>query len=389
MPDYVVLISAAVILSLIVFLFFLLLQRMKIRRDSAAGKEIMQKDNQIKKLNTKISTLLQLNSRYLSFILKVPAIIQRLHSTAHLKEIERSIVDLVNDVIVTDTVELYLFDASANRLKKISLSDSVQQEEISYALGEDIIGAAAEHGFVMMKEHYHKFYGVQKEGRTRLSVAVPIRYKERLLGVIGVGEIQNPVGHESDLLRMISDISSAALMNQIILNEAQYKANTDSLTGLSNRNYMRQMAEIFMEKTLRDGTVLSVILLDIDNFKHYNDTNGHNAGDALLIELSRLMQATSRKEAVLSRYGGEEFVVMLPGIIKKDALTYADRLRDTIARHSFPHREKQPLGFISVSGGIASFPEDGDTIDKVIQKADEALYNAKAEGKNRIFLHAA
>ena len=389
MPDYVLLISAAVILSLIVFLFFLLLQRMKIRRDSAAGKEIMQKDNQIKKLNTKISTLLQLNSRYLSFILKVPAIIQRLHSTAHLKEIERSIVDLVNDVIVTDTVELYLFDASANRLKKISLSDSVQQEEISYALGEDIIGAAAEHGFVMMKEHYHKFYGVQKEGRARLSVAVPIRYKERLLGVIGVGEIQNPVGHESDLLRMISDISSAALMNQIILNEAQYKANTDSLTGLSNRNYMRQMAEIFMEKALRDGTVLSVILFDIDNFKHYNDTNGHNAGDVLLIELSRLMQATSRKEAVVSRYGGEEFVVMLPGIIKKDALTYADRLRDTIARHSFPHREKQPLGFISVSGGIASFPEDGDTIDKVIQKADEALYNAKAEGKNRIFLYAA
>ncbi len=389
MPDYVVLISATVILSLIVFLFFLLLQRMKIRRDSAAGKEIIQKDNQIKKLNTKISTLLQLNSRYLSFILKVPAIIQRLHSTAHLKEIERSIVDLVNDVVVTDTVELYLFDASANRLKKISLSDSVQQDEISYALGEDIIGAAAEHGFVMMKEHYHKFYGVQKEGRARLSVAVPIRYKERLLGVIGVGEIQNPVGHESDLLRMISDISSAALMNQIILNEAQYKANTDSLTGLSNRNYMRQMAEIFMEKALRDGTVLSVILFDIDNFKHYNDTNGHNAGDALLIELSRLMQATSRKEAVLSRYGGEEFVVMLPGIIKKDALTYADRLRDTIARHSFPHREKQPLGFISVSGGIASFPEDGDTIDKVIQKADEALYNAKAEGKNRIFIHAA
>ena len=80
---------------------------------------------------------------------------------------------------------------------------------------------------------------------------------------------------------------------------------------------------------------------------------------------------------------------MLPGIIKKDALTYADRLRDTIARHSFTHREKQPLGFISVSGGIASFPEDGDTIDKVIQKADEALYNAKAEGKNRIFLYTA
>jgi len=243
-----------------------------------------------------------------------------------------------------------------------------------------------------MREHYNKFYAQQKGTgslKARLSIAVPITYKERLLGVIGVGEIENPFGNESDLLKMISDISSAALINQIMLNDARHKANTDPLTGLSNRNYLRQMAQIFIEKAVRDGTVLSVILFDIDNFKHYNDTNGHNAGDALLIELSRLMQSATRKEATITRYGGEEFVVMLPGIAKKDAFTYAERLRKKISQYSFPHKEKQPLGFVSISGGIASFPEDGDSIDKVIQNADKALYQAKSEGKNRVLLRTA
>jgi len=144
-----------------------------------------------------------------------------------------------------------------------------------------------------------------------------------------------------------------------------------------------------MEKAVREGTGISVILFDIDNFKNYNDTNGHNAGDALLIELSRLMHGSTRKEATLARYGGEEFIIMLPGISKKGAFAYAERLRIEISQYSFPHKEKQPLGFVSISGGIASFPEDGDSIDKVIQNADKALYRAKSEGKNRVLIQTA
>jgi diguanylate cyclase (GGDEF)-like protein len=149
------------------------------------------------------------------------------------------------------------------------------------------------------------------------------------------------------------------------------------------------MAEIYREKAVREGTGVSVILFDIDNFKIYNDTNGHKAGDALLIELSRLMQGDTRKEATIARFGGEEFIVMLPGISKEDAFTYADRLREKISHHSFPFKEKQPLGFVSISGGIACFPKDGDSIDTVIQNADKSLYRAKSQGKNRVLLHTA
>jgi diguanylate cyclase (GGDEF)-like protein len=360
--------------------------------DSPYLKEIIDRDRQIKNLNIKINKLAELNSRYLSFMFRVPSVIQRLNTTLKLQEIALSVIELVGNVVVTEKVELFLFDASSNELKKISINDKVQEDKVSYALGEDLIGAAAEHRFVMMREHFSRIYNKKNViGATRQEfwMAVPIIFRDRLLGVIGIGEIENPDGNESDLLTMIADIAGVALFNQIILNDAQHKANTDSLTGLNNRNYFFQMAERHVEKSLRDGTVISVFLFDIDNFKHYNDTNGHGEGDKLLIELSKLMRSASRKESTVARYGGEEFVVMLPGISKEEASIYAERLREKISQHPFRHREKQPLGFVSISGGVASFPEDGDSINKVIQLADVSLYQAKSAGKNRVFTHQA
>jgi diguanylate cyclase (GGDEF)-like protein len=147
------------------------------------------------------------------------------------------------------------------------------------------------------------------------------------------------------------------------------------------------MAKHYEEKSFRKGTVISIFLFDIDNFKHYNDTNGHGAGDKLLKELGQLIRGATRKESTIARYGGEEFIVMLPDISKEDAFIYAERLREKVSQHPFLNREKQPLGFLSISGGVASFPEDGDSIYKVIHLADMSLYQAKSEGKNRILLH--
>lgn len=393
MSEYFISISIALVIVIGVLMFFVirLYYRSVSQQDTFNDlKGIVNKDNQIKKLNIKINNLTALNSRYLSFMLKVPTIIQRLNSTLKLKEITLSIIELVNDVVKTDKVELYLFDSSKNLLRKLSVED-MQGDEVTYAIGEDIIGIAAEHRFVIMKEHYNKIRSQQQiknDSKSQLWMAVPIIFKDRLLGVIGIGNIENPVGNESDLVRMIADISSVALINQILLNEAQHKANTDSLTGLHNRNYFYQMAQYNIEKAEREKTVISIILFDIDNFKHFNDTNGHDAGDKLLVALSGLMRGTSRKESVIARYGGEEFIIMLPRIPKNEAFIYADRLREMISQQPFPHRENQPLGFISISGGVASFPEDGNSIHTLIQNADKLLYQAKAEGKNRIMLYS-
>ncbi|MDQ7788222.1 MAG: sensor domain-containing diguanylate cyclase [Thermodesulfovibrionales bacterium] len=356
-------------------------------QDTACLKEIIARDRQIQKMEIKMNQVAGLNSRYLSFMLKVPTIVQRLNSTSRLHTIILAITEMVKDVVVTKTVELYLYDAADNQLKKLSADGVFNQEQVIVTLGEGIIGSAAKHRFVMMREHFNKMnphMNGHQNPDSQIWMAVPITFKERLLGVVGVGEIDNPVGNESDLLKMIADIAAVALMNQAILSEAQLKANTDPLTGLNNRNYLYRMAQHYIEQSVQEETALSIFLFDIDNFKDYNDTNGHSAGDQLLIELSQLMRGSTRRESTIVRYGGEEFIIMLPRIDKEGAFIYAERLREKIANHPFRHREKQPMRFVSVSGGIASFPDDGDSIHKVIELADMALYQAKRAGKNLV-----
>jgi diguanylate cyclase (GGDEF)-like protein len=128
-------------------------------------------------------------------------------------------------------------------------------------------------------------------------------------------------------------------------------------------------------------------LLDVDFFKHYNDTSGHDEGDRLLIEFGGLLRGCAPDDAVVARYGGEEFIVMMPTVPIDDAFQYAEYLRNAVANHPFPHGEKQPLGFLSVSGGIACFPDHGRSIQEVVRLADTALYKAKESGRNRIVVH--
>ncbi len=352
-------------------------------------KEVLVRDRQIHDLRGDIEELNRLNDRYLSFLLKIPTVVQRLNATMKVDEIISSVIDLINEMITTKTVEFYLLDGSDNYLKEVS-SRSEEQQHALYAIGEGMVGLAAQHRMVQMRDHFNKMQIAMndvQQPESNLWMAVPVQFKERLLGVIGIGAVSQPVGNEIDLMKMIADIAGVALINQTMLGEAKHKANTDALTGLNNRNYLFHMAQNFVEKAIREGSEISIFLFDIDHFKHYNDTNGHDEGDTLLKEISDIMRAVTRKNSVIVRYGGEEFIVMLPGITKEEAFIYAERLRERIAEYPFRHRETQPLGRVSISGGVASFPVDGDSIYKVIQLADMSLYKAKAEGRNRIILH--
>lgn len=349
-------------------------------------KEILIRDQEIQTIRGKIEDLNKLNGRYLSFLVRIPSVVQRLNATLKVEEIISSVIDLVTDIIPTKIVEFYVLDSADNLLKKISLTE----EEAQRAIGEGMIGIAAQQRMIQLREHFKKMQGSKdtvQDIDSHLWMAVPIQFKDRMLGVIGIGSVTHPAGNEIDLMKMIADIAGVALLNQTMLGEAKHKANTDSLTGLNNRNYLFHMAQNYVEKAIREGTPISLFLFDIDNFKHYNDTNGHDDGDRLLQELSEVVRTVTRKNSVIVRYGGEEFIVMLPGINKEDAFIYAERLREKIALYPFAHRETQPLGYVSISGGVASFPFDGESIYKVIQLADMALYKAKAEGRNRVIMH--
>jgi diguanylate cyclase (GGDEF)-like protein len=367
------------------------LENSNIENDKKYQGEIFSRDDQIQKFQRKTDALNNVVARYVSFMLRIPSVVQRLNTTANFEEVTTTITQLVSDIIPTKKVDLYYLDATDNLLKKVSSTNQGDNEDVSYALGEGLIGIAARERMVWRKEQFEKIFNHTKNIRQidgALWMAVPISFRERVLGVIGIGHVAFPVGNESDIMRMIANIAGVALINQAMLKEAKDKANTDSLTGLNNRYYLQHMAQNFIEKALRENTPISIFLFDIDNFKHYNDTNGHDEGDKLLKELSDLVRSVTRKNSVIVRYGGEEFLVMLPAISKEDAAVYAERFRESVSSHPFPHREEQPLGCLSISGGIASFPVDGETIFKVIQLADKALYQAKSEGKNRVIKYA-
>ncbi|MGD9015562.1 MAG: diguanylate cyclase [Candidatus Omnitrophota bacterium] len=148
----------------------------------------------------------------------------------------------------------------------------------------------------------------------------------------------------------------------------------DGLTGLYNHRYLYDVLGEEMHKVRQHPQHISILMFDIDNFKKYNDTNGHQAGDQLLKDLSNLVNTSLRGNDMSFRYGGEEFVVFLPHTQKQNAALVAERILN-LARLHLP---------TTISIGVAGFPEDGDNTDELIAKADQALYKAKAAGKDQV-----
>ncbi len=200
------------------------------------------------------------------------------------------------------------------------------------------------------------------------------------------------VNRAVDKVRLLSDNKS--LMQDLKRNAEELEnlnrdlremAIHDGLTGLHNYRFFRDALEVEVARAKRHDRIFSVIYMDVDNFKQYNDTHGHPAGDELLKTLAQILRKRSRASSICARYGGEEFVVLLPETDKDGALQYAEVIRRTVAEHPFPGRETQPLGFVSLSLGVAAFPTDGDDTKALLGHADRALYRAKNEGRNRLF----
>lgn len=154
---------------------------------------------------------------------------------------------------------------------------------------------------------------------------------------------------------------------------------TDELTGVFNRRYCDLRLREELARAERHGRPFCLVLIDVDNFKAVNDRYGHDMGDAVLREMSRVIQAHSRATTALTRYGGDEFAVLLPETPWSGALVYCDRIRTTVARSPFPHG-----GTVTISLGVAAYPDDARSVEDLFKVADTSLYAAKAAGRNRV-----
>jgi len=216
-------------------------------------------------------------------------------------------------------------------------------------------------------------------------VCVPMMAQGEIMGIFHLRKPE-PVSkeHLQDVTTFATTVSEAmamALANLKLRETLRNQAIRDGLTGLFNRRYLEETMERELSRGKRQGNPLGVIMMDLDHFKEYNDTYGHNAGDELLINLGQLIQDQVRREDVACRYGGEEFLLIMPGASLEIAVERANELNLAVKRL---HQGSSSLKPITISAGVAVFPEHGANGRDVIRAADAALYRAKEEGRDRV-----
>jgi len=210
-----------------------------------------------------------------------------------------------------------------------------------------------------------------------------LTFQDATIGLLDVSEIAFPeYKHQYlNLALVMARLSSMAIVNARMFQQVQEFANTDDLTGLSNRRFFFLTAQKELERAERYGRPLSAIMFDIDHFKQINDTYGHITGDKLLVALSDRCRKVLRTTDILSRYGGDEYILLLPEIDTAEAHLVAERLRKDIA--STPFETDGHTLTITISLGIASLGSKCSSLDELIRHCDEALYRAKANGRNQ------
>jgi diguanylate cyclase (GGDEF)-like protein len=185
------------------------------------------------------------------------------------------------------------------------------------------------------------------------------------------------------LIAMAADNLAMALVSLKLREALRSRSVRDPLTKLFNRRYLEETLLRELSNCKRGNGELSVIMIDVDHFKTFNDTQGHDAGDFVLTELAMLMNTKLRKGDISCRYGGEEFVVVLPGASKEITMQRAEQLRVTFESHKFMHQARE-LKSVTASFGVATSPMNGVTVEAILKAADEAMYQAKEGGRNRV-----
>ena len=236
-----------------------------------------------------------------------------------------------------------------------------------------------------------------KELGTGASLCVPLNAQGENLGLLyiedkpalGVSapeEIQEQQAILSRRAFAVAERVSLALANLRLREMLRNQSIRDPLTGLYNRRYLEESLNREIQRASRAGRNVSLVMLDLDHFKHFNDTFGHQAGDALLKEVGSSIKARVRAGDLACRYGGEEFSIIIAEVDVDGAYKCVESIRDVI-KHLSLHYRGQTLGAITVSAGIASFPAHGNNPDDLIHAADKALYKAKKEGRDRIVVY--
>jgi diguanylate cyclase (GGDEF)-like protein len=304
------------------------------------------------------------------------------------------------ELLRSERASLLLFDESANELQvKAAVGPRAKAaRDVRVRFGEGVSGGVLREGRPLVVRDLDAAGQLpapaERKYKTASFISYPLVVGNRRVGVLNMTDKAGG-GTYDDLDLNLLDLLAPQMALALDRADWHQKATqfqllsiTDALTGLLNRRYLEERLSEELERSKRHRFPVSFLMLDIDNFKEYNDRFGHPAGDIALEMTAQCLKTALRTADVASRYGGEEFSVLLPQTNLAEAHIIAERIRHRVEHTSFPHRESQPGGAVTISIGISTFGAKVDTPETMIDAADQALYRAKSRGKNRVEAYA-
>jgi diguanylate cyclase (GGDEF)-like protein len=307
-----------------------------------------------------------------------------------------SIVSNSKELLRSERASLMVLDEHANELILKAASGLAADPATvgTVRVGEGVSGEVIDTGKAMMVADLRitgrKPAPPERLYKTNSFISYPITIGGRKVGVLNVTDkVGGGTYDEVDLslLEIIGPQVALALERaewQERATEFQLMSITDPLTALTNRRYLEERLAEEVNRSKRYDYPMSFLMIDVDDFKVYNDKNGHQAGDVALQITAHCLKSALRSADVASRYGGEEFCILLPQTGIAEAGTIAERIRQRVATTEFPHGQSQPLGRVTISIGVSTFSKHVDTPENIIAAADRALFQAKSLGKDRV-----
>ena len=306
-----------------------------------------------------------------------------LNATLVLPEVLHRISTLVTERLRIDSFSVLLLNADGRLEEAASVPPRQSESRAAFRLGEGAAGRAAESRLPVYLPDLALAPDARPLGPTAGSLlCLPVVHQGQLLGVLSLQRLAPEAfgAEEVELLAAVADQAAMAIQNTRLHAETVALSVTDALTGLANRRHLFRQLEQEVARAARFRTHVSLLMVDLDHFKDFNDTAGHIAGDAVLRQVGEVLRGQLRRVDVVARYGGEEFCVVLPQISKADALQVAEKLRRSLAEQTF--HKPGPVA-ITASVGVAHLPTDAATMEGLLEAADTALYASKRRGRNQ------
>lgn len=319
-------------------------------------------------------------------------------SILNLEELSDFIVNKITDVLKVKICSLMLIDEEDETLSikaAIGLDDAIIRKT-KIKLGQAISGSVAQTGEPVLVSDIESddMFGRTNlpQYETKSLLCIPLKVKDRILGVINLTDKTMPgeenIFIEEDLrfLTIVCNYAAIAIENAQLYGEVKNLAITDGLTSLFNHRYFQTHLQTEVMRVHRYPHPLSLIMLDIDAFKSFNDTYGHPMGDLVLSQIAKEIKKTVRRVDIACRYGGEEFAIILPETKLDEAVHVAEKIRSSVEALRFETGKGQKKKKMTVSGGVAHL-QKGMSKEDLVRNADVSLYKAKSGGKNQICVH--